>query len=202
MTNIRSIDPSRIDENDNTKRAQATLGHLDAWLFEVKQEVLQLKLDLQTARGEIATKNGTIDELTKRIEKLEQQDRQENRANHSVQPSYSDFASNLAKPGTQANIAVLKAVAANTKVTENKAKKALFVGIAPSAGEIESEKEAEDLNKVKEIVTALGVNATVVKAYRIKPKAPTSASTDQPQQLPPVVVEFENVETRNSVVAA
>jgi hypothetical protein len=42
----------------------------------------------------------------------------------------------------------------------------------------------------------------VVKAYLIKPKIATSAATDQPQQPPPVIVEFESIETRNSVVAA
>jgi hypothetical protein len=85
-----------------------------AWIVEVKQEVQQLKLDLTTARGEIALKNGKINELTERIGKLEQQKIHESQAAQSGKPSYSDLVSNLAKPGTKANIALLNAVAANS----------------------------------------------------------------------------------------
>jgi hypothetical protein len=43
-----------------------------------------------------------------------------------------------------------------------------------------------------------------VKAYRIKskPKSPAADQQQQQQHPPPIIVEFENLETRNSVVAA
>jgi hypothetical protein len=88
MPNCPSIDPSRVEPDG--KRLQATHATLDQWLFEVKQEVQQLKLGLATARVEIATKNGIINELTERIGKLEQQKSHESQAVQSGKPSYSD----------------------------------------------------------------------------------------------------------------
>jgi hypothetical protein len=198
MTNIQSVDPSRVDTQGNS--LQVTPKSLDAWLYEVRQLAQGIRDELETAKGEIAMKNRLIEELTARIEKLEQSNKQENRASHASKPLMSELAANLVKPGSQANIALLKAVTAYVKLSENNAKKAIFVGIAPSVKPTEQEKEADDLKAVKEIVSALNVQATIVKTQRIIPKVTEPGST-QPQP-PPIVVEFADVATRNTVVAS
>ncbi len=41
MTNVLSIDPSRVDKDD--KREQATLRSLDAWIFEAASSTTETR---------------------------------------------------------------------------------------------------------------------------------------------------------------
>jgi hypothetical protein len=138
-----------------------------------------------------------IEELTKKIEG--------SKATQAAPTTqYSDFAAALAKPGSRANIALIKAVSANAKISENKAKNAVFMGVKSptTAASPDADKET-----VTQILKDINIDAKIVSVRRIRPRAANSAenalagasSTPLPE---PLIVVFESAESRNSVISA
>jgi hypothetical protein len=110
-----------------------------------------------------------IEELKKKIEGLSV-------TQTAPKTQYSDFAAALAKPESRANIAPVNAVSANAKISENKAKNAVFVGVPQPAADAGPNADKET---VSNILKDIHVNAKIVYARRIRPRATGNAETTQ-----------------------
>jgi hypothetical protein len=180
MVNQDSVDPARGGQ-------KPSVNLLDTWLYELKLKTDKLACDLASATLLIAQKDQTIADLTARIEKLEKKP--------STPLQFSEIASQLGKAGSTTNVALVKAVTANAKSTVSKAKQVLFVGIpVPNSGSVQVTSDS-DLQTIEAVVNSLNIKAKIVSSKRITRSNPES-------DYSPVIVEFENSETRNSILAA
>jgi hypothetical protein len=115
-----------LSEDPDHKSDKSTGANLDKWLYAPKKEFREYAADTDR---KLAAKDKVIADLTERIAKLEKAGHQAS----SKSLSYSEtLASQLAKPNSAATIAIIKAVSANAKTAETKAKKVVFAGVPAS----------------------------------------------------------------------
>ncbi len=197
---------------------QPTSEMIQSALFTVIEEFTRIR----DAREKVLLDK--IDELNKKIES-----RPPPSTGISPKTSFSELAAAFTKPGSQTNLALIRAVSTNAKITENKAKNVVFINIPLPNGEDQVAREKADTEAVTKILNDIHINQKIVSIRRINPRpqaaragppsstaaegASTSVSTTPatttaaagvaaPQQPPPLIVEFETVAIRNDIIAA
>lgn len=163
---------------------KSTTANLDKWLADTISRVKKLE-------QEISRLNNENQMLTKKVRELEDKSTQQN-------SSPVALYSSIAKIGTPANAAIVRAIKQNEKMEEDRATKVVMVGIS------ESQTEEEDVQKAVKVIRALntGKNIIIKSVRRLKKKpSKDQAGTTVPYAVP-LVVEVESKEIRNEIVAS
>lgn len=163
---------------------KATTANLDKWLADTINRVKKLEQEITQLKNENQV-------LTKRVRELEDKSTQQNN-------SPITLYSTIAKIDTPANAAIVKAIKQNTKLEEDRARKAVLIGIP------ESQSEDEEKQKVNKEICALNIDKNIVvkSVRRLKKKTSKDQTESNQTHTAPLVVEFETKEIRNEIIAS
>ena len=114
---------------------------------------------------------------------------------------FSDFAAQLAKPGSVANSAIVSAIATNAQHAATKACNVLVAGVALSTKSDPNHQSQDDIESMNEILTAIHVNAKIVKATRLRPRTSAVNKTANAKPSHPLLlVQFESESVKSNVI--
>ena len=115
---------------------------------------------------------------------------------------FSQIVSQMSKPVSPSNVAIVRAMTDNCKLVSDRANKQIVVGIPESTVTDLTDIQQADITAFKSILRKISISANVKSTKRLArlslPYAPNTTPTTSPAHL---LVEFEDSTTRNTVLA-